>query len=261
MLARVMTAVAGIPIIIYCASVESIWPLKILLCAIWALMYIEFNRVEKVAARPAAWVVPVVTLAAALAYKGTSHLPWGLALAGVGVIAAASLLLSSVRLIALQTLWLGIPIFLLINLRIDELRDHSDLASFSWTSKVLLLFVLLWVGDTFAFLVGRSIGKNKIAPSISPGKSWEGASANLVFTCAFAWLLAQHFQLSIGKSLVLGIGVSVFGQLGDLFQSRWKRSRGIKDSGGLLPGHGGLLDRFDSLLFAVYPAMLVFYCM
>lgn len=115
---------------------------------------------------------------------------------------------------------------------------------------VLYLMLMLWVGDSAAYFVGRAFGKHKMARELSPGKTWEGAFANLAGCLAVGLALSGWLEYSLWMGALFGTGVGVFGQLGDLFKSSLKRSLGIKDFGGLLPGHGGVLDRFDSLLFA-----------
>ena len=117
---------------------------------------------------------------------------------------------------------------------------------------VLVVFVLLWVNDTFAYLTGRLLGKHKLFERISPGKTIEGSIGGLVFTLA-AILVYSHFTgwPPMGPAIGLGVIAVVFGTLGDLCESMLKRQAGVKDSGKLIPGHGGILDRFDSVLFAI----------
>jgi phosphatidate cytidylyltransferase len=143
---------------------------------------------------------------------------------------------------------------------------------------VLFTFCVVWVGDTAAYYVGRSMGRIKFAPSISPKKTWEGAIASVVGSIAVAFLLVQ-FAPQISRGLVnihlltapeffadTGFGtialaavlINIAGQLGDLLESLIKRGAGVKDSGSLLPGHGGILDRVDALLFAAPVALLIF---
>jgi len=112
--------------------------------------------------------------------------------------------------------------------------------------------------DIFAFLLGRVFGKHKMAPYISPNKSWEGAAAGVVGGIFISVLMVYFFNLPLNnwQAAVLGSLVSIFGQLGDLVKSLFKRNMQVKDSGHVLPGHGGFLDRIDSLAFA---AVLVFY--
>lgn len=108
--------------------------------------------------------------------------------------------------------------------------------------------------DTAAFFAGRALGKHKLAPSISPGKTWEGAIAGILGAIIISLLFTIPSPLSLplgyGKAVVLGLLVSIFGQFGDLVESLFKRNMGVKDSGRLLPGHGGALDRIDSVVFA-----------
>lgn len=119
----------------------------------------------------------------------------------------------------------------------------------------LLFFALAlnWVGDSAAFYVGRRFGKHKLAPTISPGKSWEGAAASVLASALFGVLYLGNMLPSLPLPLVavMAIGGNVAGQLGDLVESSIKRGAGVKDSGNLLPGHGGILDRLDSSMFAI----------
>jgi phosphatidate cytidylyltransferase len=117
------------------------------------------------------------------------------------------------------------------------------------TELALATIFSVWVNDIFAYLVGSTIGRHKMAPRISPNKSWEGFAAGTVFTIG-VWV-AVYFLASTGLSLrahiMVGIAASVAAVVGDLAESRLKREAGVKDSGRALPGHGGFLDRFDSL--------------
>ena len=124
---------------------------------------------------------------------------------------------------------------------------------------LLFLFGLLWVGDTTAMAVGSWLGHHRLAPTVSPNKTVEGfvgglAGAVAVGILMYFWKLENLGLLNV---MILAVGCSVLGQLGDLVESMWKRSLNIKDSSPLVPGHGGILDRFDSLLFAA-PFMYVF---
>jgi phosphatidate cytidylyltransferase len=117
---------------------------------------------------------------------------------------------------------------------------------------LLFLFGLLWVGDTAAMGFGKWLGKHKLAPAVSPNKTVEGFIGGLIGSLAIGLLMAfwKFRLLPIHHVLLIALGCSLFGQLGDLVESMWKRSLGLKDSSDLIPGHGGVLDRFDSLLFA-----------
>jgi phosphatidate cytidylyltransferase len=117
---------------------------------------------------------------------------------------------------------------------------------------LLFLFGVLWVGDTAAMGVGKWLGRHKLAPAVSPNKTVEGFIGGFVGALAVGLLMAfwKFGQLPLYHVLFMALGCSLFGQLGDLVESMWKRSLGIKDSSDIIPGHGGVLDRFDSLLFA-----------
>lgn len=116
---------------------------------------------------------------------------------------------------------------------------------------VLALFVSIWMCDTAAYFAGSTWAKHKLFERVSPGKSWEGAVAGLLAS-VITMVAARYFfleYLSITHAVVLGAGIGIFGQLGDLVESRFKRDAGVKDSSSLIPGHGGVYDRFDSLVF------------
>jgi phosphatidate cytidylyltransferase len=120
---------------------------------------------------------------------------------------------------------------------------------------ILALFIITWFGDTAAYFVGSYLGKRKLAPRVSPKKSWEGAFGNLAGNLLGAWLMQATVcpEWSLVDVVALGLLLGIAGQLGDLVESTWKRSAGVKDScmGGVsIPGHGGVLDRVDSLVFA-----------
>lgn len=116
----------------------------------------------------------------------------------------------------------------------------------------LTMYVLLWVNDTFAYLTGSLLGRHKLIPLVSPGKTWEGCIGGAIFAMGVG-VLAWHFfpdAMNLPQWIGLALVVVVFGTLGDLVESMFKRSLGVKDSGHLIPGHGGILDRIDSMLFA-----------
>lgn len=116
-------------------------------------------------------------------------------------------------------------------------------------SPLLIALIPLWFGDSLAYFIGRKWGKTKLAPELSPKKTWEGAYANLAGCIIGAVLFGFGIKMNLWTAVGCGLISGVFGQVGDLLQSRLKRSSGVKDSGRLLPGHGGLLDRLDSFLF------------
>ena len=118
---------------------------------------------------------------------------------------------------------------------------------------VLFALFALFVADTSAFFVGRAWGRHSLAPAISPGKTWEGAIGGFVGAIAASLILAAILSLPIPywQVSILGVLIGIFSQLGDLAESMLKRSAGVKDSGKLIPGHGGILDRLDSVVFTV----------
>lgn len=118
--------------------------------------------------------------------------------------------------------------------------------------------ILLWTNDTGAYLVGRAIGRSALLPAVSPKKTVEGLIGGILLTIVVAWALASvHDFLDLTEWLVVGAIVAVTATLGDLLESAFKRARGVKDSGRILPGHGGILDRFDGFLLAV-PAVSLY---
>lgn len=125
---------------------------------------------------------------------------------------------------------------------------------------IMGIFVLIWINDSFAYLVGKTLGRTKLFPRVSPKKTWEGAVGGFVFTVIGTYFLAKYEPiLSLNQWLILAVVVVVFGILGDLIESKLKREAGVKDSGAILPGHGGLLDRLDSMIFAAPFAYLTLY--
>lgn len=159
--------------------------------------------------------------------------------------------------------YIAIPMALLVQIR-------QQPAGAIWTIYTLLA---VWAGDIFAYFVGKSMGKHLMAPRISPKKTWEGAIASLAASVGVGWLLFGHAERisstllhyglierpggmyglevpAMGPILLLTIALNIAAQLGDLVESLIKRGAGVKDSGALLPGHGGMLDRIDALLFA-----------
>lgn len=113
------------------------------------------------------------------------------------------------------------------------------------------IFLLIWINDSFAYLVGKSMGRTKLFPAVSPKKTWEGTIGGLVFSLGAAYWMGRYEPiLTPMQWLILAAVIVIAGSLGDLVESKLKRSAGVKDSGAILPGHGGMLDRLDSLIFA-----------
>lgn len=116
---------------------------------------------------------------------------------------------------------------------------------------IIGIFILIWVNDSFAYLVGRTFGRTKLFPRVSPKKTWEGTIGGMVFAIATAYFMASYEPIvNPVQWVTLAAVIVVMGSLGDLVESKLKRSAGVKDSGAIMPGHGGMLDRLDSLIFA-----------
>ena len=149
--------------------------------------------------------------------------------------------------------YIGIPFGLLMLMAFSSAHE-VDSAVWRQTGcvPVLGLMLLIWANDTFAYLGGSLIGRNKLYPEISPGKTWEGFAVGAVFALGVAYLLYLGLGVyALHVWLGLGLIASVIGTVGDLFESMIKRNVGIKDSGNIMPGHGGFLDRFDAFIFCI----------
>jgi phosphatidate cytidylyltransferase len=155
----------------------------------------------------------------------------------------------SVSLTVLGAGWIGLGLAHAVLLR--AISEHGLLAAYT-------VLLAVWAGDAAAYALGMLFGRHKLAPTMSPGKTWEGLIAGTVATIGvvFVALYKAHF-LSIPQSLVLGVVIAVAAPLGDLFESAIKRDMDVKDSGRLLAGHGGMLDRLDALLFSWIAAYYV----
>ncbi len=131
---------------------------------------------------------------------------------------------------------------------------------------IISIFILIWTNDTFAYIVGKSIGKHKLYEKISPKKTIEGFIGGLLFTILAGFLISKFYfrpsekylEMSVRIWIIIAIIVSVFGTIGDLIESKFKRTANVKDSGNIMPGHGGILDRLDSVIF-VAPFIFLFY--
>ena len=161
----------------------------------------------------------------------------------------------------LSQMYIALP-FSMINLLAFQSNAEGEV-TFNYLLP-LSLFIFLWVNDTGAYCVGSLLGRHKLFPRVSPGKSWEGSIGGAVFVLIAAAVIGylaggMEGGYSIPVWMGLGLTVVVFGTLGDLVESLFKRTLGVKDSGNILPGHGGMLDRFDSSLMAIPAAVIYFY--
>lgn len=247
---RILVAAAGIPLVLWLVYLGG-WPM-FGLAAVGALIALHELYWMTRTLRP---IVIAGYLGALAALLGATLGGAEWALAGL----MSTLLLSfvikggvstvSVSVTVLGVAWIGLGVAHALLLR--DIDEHGVLA-------VYTVLLAVWAGDAAAYFVGRLIGRHKLAPTVSPGKSWEGLVAGIVATIAvtFVAVYEQSF-LTIPESLVLGAVIAVVAPLGDLFESALKRDAEVKDSGRLLAGHGGVLDRIDALLFAWVAAYYV----
>ena len=159
----------------------------------------------------------------------------------------------------LAQMYIALPFSLLNVLAFNA--TNQGVVAFN-TLLPLSVFVFLWVNDSGAYCCGSLLGRHKLFPRISPGKSWEGSIGGAIFVLVAAWAISSFLDgqmLTLPEWLGLGLTVVVFGTWGDLVESLFKRTLGIKDSGNILPGHGGMLDRFDSSLLAIPAAVVYLY--
>ncbi len=260
---RILSALWGIPIL---ATI--IWlgpPWFSLLVAAWGLLAVfEFYRLVSARITPLTYLGLILTLLFILSPHFNYNRLLPLLITLMVVLPLTWLLLSSRKELAfIRWAWTIAGI-----LYIGWLLSHFVALSILENGRnwVFLAFFVTFASDTGAFFIGRTVGKHHLTPFISPGKTWEGAIggvfsasiASLFFASPTLFTLTNPFHIagfSWGQALLLGLVVSIFGQLGDLVESLFKRNMGVKESGRAIPGHGGFLDRIDSVLFtgiAVY---------
>jgi phosphatidate cytidylyltransferase len=254
---RLLTAAVGVPLALLATFRLPAVGFFVLILVLVGLSAIEYVRMLQPALPgaplwllliwmpPAAWV----TFWALSASRAPGVEPWLMAAGLFATVALPVLLLASgmpagETLGALGAIGFGIPYFAFPIASISTLQRLDP-----WL--VFLLFAIVWLGDSAAYYVGSAFGRHKMAPRVSPNKSWEGAAAGFV-TGMVATLVWSVWRLGEVRPSLLAVGAAtaVAAQLGDLFESLLKRAVNTKDSGALLPGHGGMLDRIDALLFA-----------
>jgi phosphatidate cytidylyltransferase len=253
---RLITALWGIPLLV--AAVwfdEPVYWFTVLAAVAGLLAAVEFYRLTGVSKVIPLYVCGLLFTFLFIIYP---HFNCNLNIPLVSLLLTAAVALTLILLVFLPDkeglfhswawtlggiLYIGWLLSLLVALRLDAGRDWLFLALF-----------VTFGSDTAAYFVGKAIGRYKIAPRISPGKTWEGAVAGLlgavIVSLLFTLNTPLQLPISYWQAVILGLLISVFGQLGDLVESLLKRNFSVKDSGNLMPGHGGLLDRLDSILFA-----------
>jgi phosphatidate cytidylyltransferase len=254
MRARVLTAVALLPPVLAILFLARREPLGVLL----ALLVILGGRELAVFAQRSKPFVPLLglgwiatTLLALAGYVPIAPAPlaiWAIVLACIGGWGALFTVRHAQRgwiPLELACLWIAAPLSAAL------LLQPSSAQTWSFANPLLLGILPVWAGDIAGIFAGRAFGRRPLAPRISPKKTLEGAIANLLAAVGTAALLGPILGYSMALGVAAGLACGILGQVGDLFESHLKRTAGVKDSGSLLPGHGGILDRIDSLLFAV----------
>lgn len=255
LLPRVLTAVVGIPLLLGVIHLGGL-AFAAFVTGIAALSLYEYTLILSIGRRPTqGWlaVASGAALAACEAFDG----PTGLALAAS--VAAALFYEMSRRERSLERLALSLFGAVMFGWMPAHLAQVRDLRPYG-ERMTFLLFVTVWAMDSAAYFVGRAVGKRKLAPEISPKKTWEGAIAGFIaaFGVVFAFRAGLPEALPLPRALAVAFLIGTTGQLSDLAESLVKRAVGVKDSGALLPGHGGVMDRFDSFILA---APAVYYCL
>jgi len=259
---RLLTAAVTVPIALFAVFRFPAWGFFLLCAALMTGASWEFARLCRPASPKAPWLaLPIgVVAASALVTRGLlpGSAPDGFWVLGLG--AATAIGLGTAVLLArtppgealagVGGLAFGVPYFAVPVAALVRLQQHDP-----WV--LFLLLAIVWLGDSAAFYAGTRFGRHRLAPVVSPKKSWEGAIAGFATSIASAAVWSQWRLERIDLALVgIAAVVAVASQLGDLVESLLKRGAGVKDSGELLPGHGGLWDRMDAMLFAA-PVMLV----
>lgn len=262
---RLVSGTIYVALIVLVLVLPMIWGLWVLLSFFAVAGIIEFNRLTGVN-RPYIFRIVLDCVAAVWLLYATAQ--YGMVISqGIGIYIPYLLyllyvvcrstflpheaMLPSLGNSLIGQLYIAVPLALAIRL---TLVDDSFSSMTQYNGLLLLaIFIFIWVNDTGAYLVGSRWGKRRLAPSISPKKSVEGSIGGLLLVLLSAVILRLLLfpELSWLSILLIAAVVAIFGTIGDLFESSLKRQAGVKDSGKLIPGHGGILDRIDSLLLAV----------
>ncbi|MES2764371.1 MAG: phosphatidate cytidylyltransferase [Bacteroidota bacterium] len=291
---RILVAIAAIPVIVF-LILQGSWFFAFFVMIISAVALHEFYnlaRAKNISPNAQIGMVAGIGLQATLAASNFGLIPTQFSMmAFIGIIIAFTLAAIALELrralenplLNIATTIMGVmyvPVFFACLIQIRQfysalsyengafLKTAPNLPAFPGDSTtlndwggtfILLVFVSIWLCDSVAFFVGKSFGNHKLFPRVSPGKSWEGAIAGFISSAVGFPLLAHYFLpgFPLHHAIAIGIITGSISQIGDLSESLLKRDAGIKDSSNYIPGHGGFLDRFDSLLF-IAPAVYVY---
>ncbi len=262
---RLISGTVYVALIVLVLSLSMVWGLWILLSFFAVAGIIEFNRLTGV---NSPYIFRIVLDCAAAVWLLYATAQYGMAIShGLAIFLPYLLylfyvvcrstflphqaMLPSLSNSLIGQLYIAVPLALTIRLTL-VVDPFSSMTQFDGL-LLLAIFIFIWVNDTGAYLVGSRWGKRRLAPNISPKKSVEGSIGGLLLVLLSAVVLRLLLfpELSWLRILLIATVVAVFGTIGDLFESSLKRQAGVKDSGKLIPGHGGILDRIDSLLLAV----------
>ncbi len=254
---RVLVALAGLPVVLGLVWLGGWWLFGLALVVAMIALH-EFYFMTR-SLRPLVLAGYVGAIAALLGAQlgggiwmlGGFLTTFALAFLLKGVAETRAPATVSVSATVLGAGWIGLGLAHILLIR--EIPAHAQLATFT-------LLLAVFAGDTLAYFAGRLLGRHRLAPAISPGKTWEGFVAGTVVSVLVAFFALyedRHEFLEIWESLVLGGAIAIAATVGDLFESGIKRDMEVKDSGRILGGHGGMLDRVDALLFASVAAYYV----
>ena len=246
---RIGTGVVFIPLFYVFTRYAPVWAFAAFVVVLGAVGQWEFARMYKRVGDPVyAWLGLVLGILVTASFGLAGAAPWVLTLVVAGLLTAGL-----ARTGEFPPRWEAAALTLLGVCYVNWLLGHAILLrslplGAEW---ILLLVWVTWVGESAAYFVGSTVGRHRLAPRISPAKTVEGALAQLAVSPAAALLGRWWFfpECSLRDALIIGLLLGVVGQLGDLVESWFKRSARTKDTGNVIPGHGGLLDRLDSLLF------------
>ncbi len=263
---RLLTAAIGVPAALFAVFGFPEWAFLLLLLVVFEWAAVEFLAMVRPLAPQAPWRLLLLTApVAAVAIERALANDWSLGTqldahwllllaAAVAIVPPVAVLITRTpveqaipasAILAWATLYFGAPVASLVLL---QQRDP-------WI--FFLLLAIVWLGDSAAYYVGSAWGKHKLAPVVSPKKSWEGAIAGLATSLAATAVWSLWRQGAVDPALLaVGLVTAIASQLGDLVESLVKRAANVKDSGAILPGHGGMFDRFDAMFLAA-PVMLL----
>jgi phosphatidate cytidylyltransferase len=271
MLLRIFTALVLIPIVVALVWWGPAWVLAAVAALVAILALLEFFDLgERIAMRPfRKWAI---VCAAGLFYAQYSlgHVETHSFAEGYSIVRSATGGVLSIEAVLLVFVFGAVGIGLATRWALHEVLPAIAISSagllflalpFSYLVRIneinlvgrkLVLFTLclIWAGDILAYFVGKGLGRVPMAPALSPKKTWEGALGNLLASLLVGVFFAKWLQIEATQMLVIAGLANIAGQMGDLIESAWKRGAAVKDSSNLLPGHGGVLDRIDSLILA-----------